>query len=87
MRVLLFLLIGAFAGAVLGILSNWATNENFTITRFSIVLMIFMLVLTTACLFWVRIIRRRADALKKQMLSRKNVLTEQTSLSTARKVQ
>ncbi len=39
---LYFLLIGLFGGAVLGILSNWFTNETLTMTRFSIVFIIFL---------------------------------------------
>jgi len=63
-----YLLIGAFGGAVLGILANWATSEQFTITRFSIVLMLLLTVPTIACCFWARRLHQRAALVKEQML-------------------
>lgn len=64
-----YLLIGVFAGGICGILSNWAANESLVITRFSLVLMCFLAVLTIACVLWVRIIRSRTNAVKGQILS------------------
>ncbi len=63
------LLIGLFGGSTLGILSNWATDENFTIPRFSIVLIILFIALTVACWIWARRIDNRAKAIKAKMIS------------------
>lgn len=64
-----FLLIGAFFGAILGILSNWATNENFIITRFSLVLMGMFFFLALLSITWAILISRRAQKAKQNMLS------------------
>lgn len=64
-----YLLIGTFAGAVLGILSNWATNETFVITNFSLVLMSLLVTLTILCCLWVRRLNLRSVAVKQQINS------------------
>lgn len=64
------LLIGLFGGSTLGILSNWATDENFTMPRFSIVLIILFIALTIACIIWARRIDNRAKTIKAKMISR-----------------
>lgn len=55
-----YLLLGAFVGAVLGILSNWATNEALVITRASIILQVLFVVLAIVCILWIRRLRQRA---------------------------
>lgn len=62
-----YLLIGLFGGAVLGILSNWFTNEQFTITRFSTVFMLLLAILTVACIFMALRISKRAEGLKSKI--------------------
>lgn len=64
-----FLLIGAFSGAILGILANWAADESFTVTRPSLVLMGVFFVLTLLSIVWVCQISRRARRVKVSMLS------------------
>lgn len=64
-----YLLTGAFGGAVLGILSNWVTNDPFVITRSSGILIVVFIALTIACIFWARRIHQRADKLKEQSFS------------------
>lgn len=66
---IVYLLIGAFSGAILGVLSNWATTEPFVITRFSIVLLSILAVLTVACIFWAWRLRKRTTALKERFLN------------------
>jgi hypothetical protein len=63
-----FLLVGAFLGAILGILSNWATNENFVITRFSAVLILVLIALLIGSGVWAWQLRKRAATVKRQML-------------------
>lgn len=63
-----YLLIGLFGGAILGILGNWVTSENFVITRVSTVLVFVFAFLTVACIFWTRRIHQRAVAVRDQML-------------------
>jgi hypothetical protein len=63
-----FLLIGLFGGACLGIFSNWATNENFTITRASLVLLGILAMLTVFCAFWAFQINKRAKSVRERML-------------------
>jgi len=55
-----YLFIGAFLGAIMGILSNWATNEEFIITRYSKVLMGLFLILAIGSGAWACNINRRA---------------------------
>ena len=62
-----FLLIGVFGGAILGILSNWATSDPFVIMRFSIVLMILLGVLAGGCVWWAWRLRQRAEKVKERM--------------------
>lgn len=68
---LAYLLVGAFGGAILGILSNWATNDPFVITRFSVVLLILILLLTATSIFWAWRLKKRADSVKRQIFSNK----------------
>jgi hypothetical protein len=62
-----YLLIGLFGGAVLGILSNWFTNEQFTITRFSTVFVLLLVFLTIACILMASRISKRAEGLKSKI--------------------
>lgn len=62
-----FLLIGAFSGAILGILANWATNEVLTITRFSIILMGIFFSLAILSIAWAVLISYRASKIKKTL--------------------
>ncbi len=64
----IYSLIGLFGGAMLGILGNWATNESFTVTRFSVVLLVFLAILTLACGLAAWSINRRAVAARHRML-------------------
>lgn len=66
-----YLLIGAFCGTILGILANWATDENFTITRPSLVFMGVFLVLALLSITWAYQISRRAKKVREEMLSPK----------------
>jgi hypothetical protein len=62
-----FTLVGLFGGAVLGILSNWATLQAFTMTRASLVLSALFLLLCILCGVWTVVIGRRATKAKRQM--------------------
>lgn len=64
---------GLFVGAILGILVNWATNEQFVVTRFSQVLMGLFAVLAVSLVLWVARTRRRATMIRDQMLRFTNV--------------
>ena len=64
-----YLFIGLFGGAILGILSNWFTSAQFTITRFSLVFIALLAILTLACVFMVTGISRRAKGLRTKLLS------------------
>jgi len=63
------MLTGTFLGLTLGILSNWLTNESFSITRASIVIMAVFAILTLGSLFWARSIRRKVETVRKQIFS------------------
>jgi hypothetical protein len=67
-----FLLIGAFSGAILGIISNWATNENFVLTRFSIVLIVIFGVLTILTVVWAIQLKRRTKTFINELISNTN---------------
>jgi hypothetical protein len=62
------LLIGIFGGAIFGILSNWFTNEKLTMTRFSIVFIVFLGILTAGSICKLIGIRRRVEKLRARML-------------------
>lgn len=64
-----YLFIGLFGGAILGILANWFTSAQFTITRFSVVFIALLAILTFACVFMVMGISKRAKGLRTKMLS------------------
>jgi len=59
-----YLLMGAFGGAILGFLSNLATNQQFIITRFSVMLMILFGVLTVLGIYWAFRLRGRVNRVK-----------------------
>jgi len=65
-----YLLAGAFLGAVMGILSNWATNEKFIITRYSKVLIGLFLILAVGSGVWAYNINRRARRVRDHMFYR-----------------
>lgn len=64
-----YLLIGAFGGAILGVLSNWATNENFVITRISLLLLGIFATLCVMSGFWAWRLHRRIASVKQKTLS------------------
>jgi len=66
---IVYLLIGAFSGAMLGILSNWATSEDFIITRMSLVLLGIFAALFSISLIWVWRLHKRIAAIKQKVLS------------------
>ncbi len=66
---IVYLLIGTFGGATLGIISNWVTNDPFVITPLSGILLALLVILTVACILWARRIQHRAQAVKEQILS------------------
>lgn len=69
-----YLLIGIFAGTESGILVNWATEENFSITRPSLVLIILFALLLGMSVWWATQLHIRATKLKKKIFrSTKNV--------------
>ena len=61
-----FLLIGIFAGSVLGVVGNWATGD-LTISRVSIFMLVVMLVLTFLTIYWARVIAKRSDNVRRQI--------------------
>jgi len=61
------LLIGLFGGAILGIFSNWFTNENLVITRFSVTFIILLVLLTSGSIMMSIRNSRRAQAIKNKM--------------------
>jgi 6-pyruvoyl-tetrahydropterin synthase len=68
-----YLLIGVFGGAIFGILSNWATNETFTITRPSRMLMILFFIFALATTLWAYQVSGRARRVRNQLLYPKGV--------------
>jgi len=63
-----YLFIGALVGAILGILSNWVTNESFVITRISVILGVVFGTFATICGFWARLIHKRVARAKNRIL-------------------
>ena len=72
-----YLLIGAFSGAILGILSNWATNDTFVITRVSLVLLGFFAVLCGMSIFWAWRLRGRIASIKQKTLSTQTIVEDE----------
>jgi hypothetical protein len=62
-----YLFVGLFGGAILGILSNWFTNEQLIMTRFSIVFIILLSILAGGCAYMVMNIHWRAKAVQTKM--------------------
>lgn len=62
-----FLLIGLFAGAAVGIVVNWATNDTFNPTPVSITFLIFFLVLTLGAGLWTYRIHKRVSEVQNQI--------------------
>lgn len=63
-----YLLVGAFLGAVLGILSNWVTQEAFTVTKISGAFMTFFGSMAILAAAWALQISRRARSLRTRLL-------------------
>ena len=63
-----YLLVGAFLGAVLGILSNWVTQEAFAVTRISGAFMTFFGSMAVLAAAWALQISRRAKSLRARLL-------------------
>lgn len=63
-----YLLLGAFMGAALGILSNWVTQEAFKITKVSGTLMFVFGCLALLTAAWAHQIGRRARLLRSRLL-------------------
>lgn len=57
-----------FCGAILGILINWATSEQFIVTRFSVVLILLFGLLAAGLGRWVARVRQRATLMRDRML-------------------
>jgi hypothetical protein len=62
-----YLLIGIFAGAEVGIVVNWTTDDKFTITRPSLVLMALFGVLLFISAGWAWLLNLRGTKLKKRL--------------------
>jgi len=62
-----FGIVGLFGGAALGIVSNWATNEQYRMPRASIVLIALLLILTTFSVVWTVVLGMRAKLAKDVM--------------------
>ncbi|MCB0172492.1 MAG: hypothetical protein KDJ97_18250 [Anaerolineae bacterium] len=63
-----FLLIGLFGGAIMGVLINWITDEDFVITRQSIVFVSFFLFLTVLCGWWAFQLKKRSGRIRDKLL-------------------
>lgn len=61
-------LAGIFGGAVLGIIINWVTTPELTITRTSVILMVILAALTWACVYQISHLNQRAARIQAQML-------------------
>jgi hypothetical protein len=66
-----YLFIGVFAGAEVGIVVNWATDDQFTITRPSLVLAALFGVLLLISAGWAWLLSRRGARLKSQLFEEK----------------
>jgi len=64
-----YLLVGAFLGAALGILSNWVTQEAFTVTKISGAFLVFFVCMALLAEAWALQIGHRARNLKNRLLS------------------
>ena len=62
-----YLSVGTWAGAVLGILISWGTDENFTVTRVSLILMTIFGLSLIGSLLKAQELRKRGNKLKEQM--------------------
>jgi hypothetical protein len=64
-----YVLLGAFLGGVIGILSNWATQETFVLTKAAGVLIFMFVLLGLALSGWVWQINKRVRRVKDTILS------------------
>lgn len=64
-----FLFLGTFFGAILGIFSNWAANEPLTISRFSVILLILLVLLSSIMVAWLYRLRNRTNNILGKILS------------------
>ena len=60
-------LLGLFIGAIIGIISNWATDKDILITKFSIILISIFLFLSVGCIIWLLITRARKTKSRKKI--------------------
>jgi hypothetical protein len=63
-----YALLGVFGGGAIGVFINWATQDTFALTKATIVLVVFFLILTTAAVAWAWQIGRRVQRVRKAML-------------------
>lgn len=73
----IYLFIGILGGAILGILSNWVTNEPFVITRISVILTVVFSALGATCGFRAWLIHKRVARIKKRILPSDNPLEDE----------
>ena len=73
---IVYLLIGVFAGGVLGIISNWATGVPLVVSHSSFILLLVYLFLTMVFAFWARRIRQRVEDVRNQILKQDGDLDE-----------
>ena len=73
---LFFGLAGLFAGAILGILDNWFTNEEFVITKPTLVLMVLLAILAIGCGLRAWALKKRARRVKDRLLRIEELVSE-----------
>jgi len=61
------LFVGIFAGTISGILVNWFTSEQFTVTNSSLVLLGLLVLLMVGCVYRIFRINQRADKIRIRM--------------------
>jgi hypothetical protein len=63
-----FTLIGLFIGAIIGVVINWATNEPFIVTPFSLILIGIFFIFAIGTGIWLRRTRIRRENIKRRLL-------------------
>lgn len=66
---IIYLLIGTFTGATLGIVVNWVTNVPFVLSPVSITFLVLFILLTVATIFWATRLNKRIKSVLNQIFT------------------
>ncbi|MGB2863783.1 MAG: hypothetical protein WBC05_10700, partial [Sedimentisphaerales bacterium] len=71
----IYVFLGVFLGGIMGILSNWATQDSFKIDRAAGVLLSMCVFLTCCLIYWAWVINKRVQKIRDQMFLAKSSKT------------